>query len=89
MPQRKSPKKRLNADKIRKQRNLTIKSKVKKATKKFLKTVEAGNLDEANQLLKTVYRELDKSASKKHIHKNKASRQKSRLTKKISRIKKS
>lgn len=89
MPQRKSGQKRLRADKIRRQRNLIIRRKIKEVTKKFLKTVEAKDWEQAQKNLNLVYKQLDKAAAKKYIHKNKVSRRKARLTKKLTLSKKS
>ena len=89
MPQRRAAQKSLRADKTRRERNLAIKRKVKAAVKQFLKTLEAKNLEEAKKRLQAVYTALDKAVSKKYIHKNKASRKKSRLTKKLNALTKS
>lgn len=83
MPQRKSALKRLRADKKRRLRNLAIKNKIKKVTKKFLRAIKEKNIEEAKKIQPLLYKALDKAAAKKYIHKNKASRQKSRLSKKL------
>jgi len=83
MPQRRSAQKSLRADKKRRQRNLKLRRKIKDVTKKYLKAIEIKNSEEAKKILKLVYKELDKAAFKKYIHRNKAARQKSRLTKKL------
>ena len=83
MPQRKSAKKELRACKKRRKRNLTLKNKIKQSTKKYLKALKDKNIDQAQKSLSTVYKELDKAAAKKYIHKNKASRRKSSLASKL------
>lgn len=83
MPQRKSALKRLRADKKRRQRNLALKNKIKQATKKFLRAIKEKNLKEAQQAQSLLYKALDKAAAKNYIHKNKAARKKSRLSKKL------
>ena len=83
MPQRKSALKRLRADEKRRARNLSVKKKLKDVIKKFLKAIKNSDLQAAEEQLKAVYKELDKSAAKKVIHKNKAARKKSRLKKKL------
>ncbi len=83
MPQRKSAKKELRADKDRRKRNLTLKTKIKQSTKKYLRALKEKDLDEAQKALNRAYKELDKAAAKKYIHKNKASRKKSHLASKI------
>ena len=89
MPQRRAAQKRLRADIVRRERNLAIKRKIKAAIKQFLKTLSAKNLEEAKKRLDAVYKALDKAAVKKYIHKNQASRKKSRLTKKLNALRKS
>ncbi len=65
--------------KLRKDRKRTIKNKAKKENlKKLIKTARAENSIEN---LATVFSALDKAAKTKLIHKNKASRLKSRLAK--------
>lgn len=89
MPQRKSGQKRLRADKTRRQRNLAIRRKIKEVTKKFLKNLRAKDWEQARKNLHLAYKQLDKAAAKKYIHKNKVSRKKSRLAKKLNVAKKS
>jgi small subunit ribosomal protein S20 len=89
MPQRKAAQKSLRADNARRERNLAIKRKIKAAIKQFLKTLSGKNLEEAKKRLDAVYKALDKAVIKKYIHKNKASRKKSRLTKKLKLLRKS
>jgi small subunit ribosomal protein S20 len=83
MPQRKSAKKELHADKKKKKRNLLIKRKVKRTTKDYLKALSQNNTEQAEKSLAAVYKELDKAAAKNYFHKNKTNRKKSRLAKKI------
>ncbi len=83
MPQRKSALKRLRADKKRRLRNLAIKNKIKQATKKLLRAIKEKNIEEAQKAQSLLYKALDKAAAKKYIHKNKAARKKSRLSKKL------
>lgn len=52
------------------------------AKKKFLKAVEAGD-DNAAELYNNAVKAIDQAATKGHIHKNKAARDKSRLHKKL------
>ena len=74
MPAHKSTKKRLRQSKKANIQNRSIKSEIKT----FVKKVEA-SLDEKD--LKETVSLLDKAARKRVIHKNQASRVKSRLTK--------
>ena len=88
MAQRKSALKRIRSDKKRRQHNLAIKRKIKEVTKKYLKTIEDKNLEEAKNVLKSVYKVLDKASFKKYIHRNKASRQKAQMAKKLKTLQK-
>ncbi|MCK4426954.1 MAG: 30S ribosomal protein S20 [candidate division Zixibacteria bacterium] len=74
MPTHKSVKKRLRQSKKANIQNRSIKSEIKT----FVKKVEA-SLDEKD--LKETVSLLDKAARKRVVHKNQASRVKSRLTK--------
>ena len=74
MPTHKSVKKRLRQNKKANIQNRSIKSEIKT----FVKKVEA-SLDEKD--LKETVSLLDKAARKRVVHKNQASRVKSRLTK--------
>lgn len=86
MPQRKSAKKEMRKNLKRRLRNLQVKKKIKLATKKFKKSVQQNDLDNAKKMLPEVYKVLDKAASKGVIHPNKAARQKSRLTLKLQKV---
>lgn len=76
----KSAIKRIEKTEKRTLRNKMVKSSVKTAVKKFEAAVNNGNLDEAKALLKEVSAIIDRAAAKGVIHKNTASRKKSRLT---------
>ncbi len=65
--------------KLRKDRKRTIKNKVKKETLKAL--IKKARVDHSVANLAAVYSALDKAAKTNLIHKNKASRLKSRLAK--------
>jgi small subunit ribosomal protein S20 len=81
----KSAKRALKKSLKRRERNLKRKELLKKAKKEFLKLIEAKKLEEAKQLLPKLYKLLDKAAKVNLIKKNKASRLKSRLTKKLNK----
>ncbi len=82
MPLTKSAKKALAVSKRRKLENDKIRARVKGATKGVRIGVKSGAADNALKL-QLAYRELDMAAKKKVIHKNKASRLKSRLAKAV------
>jgi small subunit ribosomal protein S20 len=86
MPQRKSAKKELKKSLKRRQRNLKIKQQIKIAIKKFKKSIESKDVDTSRKALQSVFKILDKSASKRVIHPNKASRKKSRLSKMLNKL---
>ncbi|MCP4652858.1 MAG: 30S ribosomal protein S20 [Candidatus Omnitrophica bacterium] len=80
MPQRRTAKKELRKTVKRRQRNLVTKKKIKTAVKTLKKVVESKKSDDSQESLKNVYKMLDRAASKKVIHPNKAARKKSRLS---------
>ncbi|MDK3160233.1 30S ribosomal protein S20 [Kamptonema cortianum] len=83
MPNIKSAIKHTRSDKRKAAYNSKAKEKVKSARKEFIKLVEAGNKDEAAKAISKVASALDKAAKRGTIHKNKASRIKSRLAKRL------
>jgi len=86
MPQRKSAKKYLRKSARNRAKNIATATEVKNAIKKFKKSLPAENKDEAKTLLSRAYAKLDKAVKRKVVHANKASRQKSRLTKALNKI---
>jgi len=83
MPNRKAAVKRLRVDKTRHQRNLKIKTELKKSLKKLQALLTAKNSAEAKTALAKVFSLLDKAAKKKILHPNTANRKKGRLAKKV------
>lgn len=81
MPQRRAAKKDLRQNKKRRQQNLEVKKNIKLAIKKLKKAVDAKDILARQKALTEVYKILDKAATKKIIHRNKAARRKSRLSK--------
>ncbi len=75
--------KSIKVTKRRTVRNLSIKSRLKTETKKFIDLIASKKLDEAKKQLNTLMSELDRASSKGVIHRNTASRKKSRLMKKL------
>ncbi|MBU1853842.1 MAG: 30S ribosomal protein S20 [Candidatus Omnitrophica bacterium] len=67
-------------------RNLSVKSRLKTETKKFLNLVASKKPDEAKKQLNSLISEIDKASSKRVIHKNTASRKKSRLMKRLKSV---
>lgn len=83
MPQRKTALKRLRVDRKKRLHNLKIKTELKKIIKKFKTLVLEKKLDEAKEIFKQVVVKLDKATAKGIIHKNTASRHKSRFSRKL------
>lgn len=79
MPQIKSAKKALRQSKKRKARNLKRKESIRRIALRIKKLVKEGKKDEAKTQLRKAYKLIDKAA-KSYLHKNTASRKKSRLT---------
>ena len=78
MPQRKSALKELRKSLRRRKRNLAVKRKVKETIKRFKRAVQQNDISLSQEALREVYKVLDKAASKRVIHPNKAARKKSR-----------
>ncbi|QPM69202.1 30S ribosomal protein S20 [Atribacter laminatus] len=83
MPNVKSAIKNLRQSQKRRIQNLSVKSSTKTMIKKYLQLIEAGKIEEARDYLPVVQKQLDMAATKKVFHKNKSSRIKSRLGKKL------
>ena len=84
MPNTESVKKSLRQSQHRRARNLSQKKALKEVVRNFKKAVES-KPEEATKMLSDVYKKLDKAAKKNLIHKNRASRLKSRLTQRITK----
>lgn len=80
MPNTKSAKKRLKQDKVRYTRN--------KAKKKAYRSIKTRIKKGEDGLMPAFYKAVDKAAKSGAIHKNKASREKSRLIALVKRIEK-
>lgn len=87
MPNTKSAAKAMRQAARRKAYNLATKDKFKSAVKTVKKAVTAGTKDAAVESLKAAMSALDKAAKKGVIHKNTASRKKSRLAKQLAQMK--
>ena len=74
MPQHKSAAKRMKTSEIARQRNRRVKTTVRSSLKSFM-----ADKEKSPDKLKAITKVLDKAASKRVIHKNKAARLKSRL----------
>lgn len=63
--------------------NKAVKTEIKTYMKKFDVAIENGNIEEAQELLKTIDKKLKRAAHKNLLHRNNAARKVSRLTKKL------
>jgi small subunit ribosomal protein S20 len=83
MPNIKSAIKRVKTNNKKREHNAAQKSALRTAIKTFESLVEKKEVEAAQQALTVVMKKLDKAAARGLIHKNAASRQKSRLSKKL------
>ena len=82
----KSAKKRVLTAEKNRLRNVAFKTSVKSAVKKVLELATLEDKDALNTALSKVYQLCDKAVSKGILHKNTASRKKSRLTVAVNKI---
>lgn len=66
--------------------NDRLRNRIKRATKRFETLLEEGKYDEAEKTLPQVYKVLDKAAKKNVIKEGNASRRKSKLASKLSKL---
>jgi len=92
LPAKAQPKKNLSAEKRARQsvkrnlRNRSVESGVKTVLKKVETAVTSGNGNDAGKALLQAVKALNKAASKGVVHRNTASRNISRLTKKVNAV---
>ena len=89
MPNIASAKKRLRQNIVRRDRNRSSRSRVRNICKKVLKAVAEGNIEQAEICFVEAACALDKAGSAKLIHRNTASRKKSRLSAMVRKLKQS
>ena len=85
----KSSVKRERQNEKRRMRNRSYKSKTRTMIKKAFLAIEEGNLEGAKEATFEAVKALDKAAAKGVIHKNNASRRKSRLMNRLATLEKS
>lgn len=88
MPNTKSANKAMRQSRRRNAINLRTRSKFKSAVKDTRTLITAGSMKEATESLKKAMSAIDKAVKKNVLHKNTASRRKSRLAKAIAKISK-
>ncbi|HHX68117.1 MAG: 30S ribosomal protein S20 [Miniphocaeibacter sp.] len=79
----KSAIKRIDVTKRQTLENKARKSEIKTYIKKFEDAISSNDFDEAKSLLRVIDKKLKKATSKNVLHKNTASRQLSKLSKKL------
>ena len=83
MPNIRSAKKRVRSNARKADINTLVRSSMRTAIKNVEKTVVSGNKDEAANKLNIALQRIDKACTSGLVHKNKAARLKSRLTKAV------
>ena len=83
MPSSKTHRNQLNKYKV----NLSVKTAIKSSITKLKESIESDNSEETEKLYRETSKVLDRAAKKKVIHKNNASRKKSRLQQLINKKK--
>lgn len=86
MANNKSAEKKIRVAERNRIRNKGYKTTFKNIFKKIEEFISSGNKDEASKALSHAQKSIDKAADIGAIHKNKAARKKSRLTKKINAL---
>jgi small subunit ribosomal protein S20 len=86
VPQRRTAIKDLRKNRRRQMMNLDLKSDLKKTLKQFT-TAASAKAKDSKDLLKTVYKKLDKAAKRNVMHKRTASRRKAKFAKMLAAAK--
>jgi small subunit ribosomal protein S20 len=80
--------KRIRQNQKRRIHNRVFRGSARTSVKKARLAIEAGNVEEARQATMAAVKALDKAAGKGILHKNNASRRKSRLMKQLAALEK-
>ena len=83
MPSHKSTTKSMHQERLRQKRNVAHKSRLKTAIKKVVQVAESRDVSATQAALNQAIPVIDKVCSKGVIHKNRAARHKSRLTRRV------
>lgn len=83
MANRRSSIKKIRVDKRRHIHNVNVKSELKSVARKVRELVTAKKRTEAEVAVRTLFSKLDKAVKKNILHRNRASRLKSRIHSKI------
>jgi small subunit ribosomal protein S20 len=87
MPNTASARKRLRQNQGRRLRNRSVKSALRTLIRKVRSSIKEGNVEASETAFREAGKRLDQAAAKSVIHKNQASRLKSRLSKAIKDLK--
>ena len=88
MAHRRSSIKKIRTDKRRRLHNLSVISELKTAARKMEAAFTSKNAEEALKLSRVYFSKLDKAVKKSVIHKNRAARRKSRVSKRLNSLRK-
>lgn len=86
MPNTRSAAKRMRADRQRQLRNLRTTSELKTLTKQFEQSLQARQLQPAQDLLRLMTKKLDMASRKGIVHPNLAARKKARLSRRLHQL---
>ena len=86
MPNHKSAEKRDRQNARRKEVNTANRTRLRTTIKKLRSALDAGNVQEAQQLLPETVSVIDKSVQKGILHRNTAARHKARLTSHVNEL---
>ena len=76
----------VKSDAKRRARNVSEKTRVRKATRQVNDAVAAGNAEEAKSLLHAAYKAIDQAVANKVYHRNNGARKKSKLATKVNAL---
>ena len=86
MAHRRSSIKKIRIDKKRRENNIRVISELKTAARSLVAAITSKKKDEATKASRNYFSKLDKAVKKGILHKNKASRRKSRLSLKVNSL---
>lgn len=87
MPIKRAALRQIKKDRRRHARNSAVLSELHTLTKQYLRAVGAKQADQAQTALRMLISKLDRAVTKGVLHRNTASRNKSRLTRKLTAAK--
>ena len=82
----KSQLKRIKTNEVRRQRNLSHRTELKTAVRRFREVAQTGDRGAAEAALRSASRKLDAAVSKGVIHKNQAANRKSKMARQLNAL---